>query len=305
MTEPPHRRVLGWWERFWHAPIDPLPLALFRQAFAWTALIYFASWARFAPEWLTNVGYHPPAELDAVNSPQLPLLPEWALPVVGAIFFGALLAYIFGFARRVVVWIVFAGAVYALQVDPIAAFTLNRLFVLGFFILAISPEPQAASASPETDAPPASPETDAPPTQRAWPTRMLQVTVVSMYCASGLCKSINGDWWTGEDVLWMQVQGLYMTDTAAWMVRTLPHWMWTVQEKLALWFEILAPLLFGVRRLLPIAFVIGLGLHIVVAVTMDQLIYFSLQMMCFYLLFIPGECYRRYLPEVLLDRAGA
>jgi hypothetical protein len=277
------------WQRFWHDSIDPAPLAAFRQAFAWTLLIYLLAWARSADEWLTDVGYHPPASLDPINAPHLPLLPASALPFVGAIVFGCLLAYIFGYARRVVVWVLLAAAIHALLVDPIAAFTINRLFVIGLFVLAIAPKPSSGSSA-------SSANDDAAPRQRAWPTRMLQVLVVAQYFASGLCKTLNGDWWGGEDVLWMQVQGIYMTDAAAWLVRTLPHWAWTVQQELALWFELLAPILFGFKRLRPIAFVLGLGLHVVVAVTMDQLVYFSLQMACFYLLFIPPEWAQRLAP---------
>ena len=277
------RAVWRGWDRFWYAAIDPSPLALFRQAFAWTMLIYFIAWARDAGEWLTAAGYHPPLALDAENGPQLPLLPEAALPFVGVFFFAALLAYIFGFARKFVVWILLAAAIYTLFVDPISAFTINRLFVIGLIVLAVAPEPE----------PPAEGE---PASQVAWPKRMLQVTVVAQYFASGLCKTLNGDWWGGEDVLFVQVQGFYMTDVAAWLVRTLPHWTWTVQQELALWFELLAPLLFGVKRLRPLAFVLGLGLHLIVAVTMHQLIYFSLQMACFYLLFIPPEWARRLAP---------
>ena len=262
------------WERFWHAEIDAAPLAAFRQAFAWTLLIYLVAWARYAQEWLTLEGYHPPAALDPVNAAQLPLLPPAALYVIGPLFFAALLAYIFGFAQRVLGWVLLAGAVYALQVDPIASFTINRLFVIGLFVLAIAPQPRHDEDSGRT-------------LQRAWPTRMLQLLLVLMYAASGLCKTLHGDWWGGEDVLWMQVQGLYMTDLAAWMVRSLPEWSWVMQQQLALWFELLAPLLFVFARLRPIAFVLGLGLHLVVALTMDQLLYFSLQMACFYLLFLP------------------
>jgi hypothetical protein len=267
------------WARFWYAPIDAASLALFRQAFAWTLLIYALAWSRNASEWLTDAGYHPPLALDPEYGPQLPLLPEAALPFVGAVFFASLLAYIFGFARRVVVWVLIAFTSYSLFVDPISAFTINRLFVIGLLILAIAPEADADAQLP-----------------RAWPLRMLQLTVVGQYFASGLCKVIHGDWWGGEDVLFVQVQGIYMTDAAAWLVRTLPHWMWRVQQELALWFELLAPLLFGLKRLRPLAFVLGLGLHLVVAVTMDQLIYFSLQMACFYLLFIPPEWAQRLTP---------
>jgi hypothetical protein len=270
-------RIRAGWEGFWHAPISPLPLAAFRQAFLWSMLIYFVAWARYAPEWLTKAGYHPDRSIDPPNAPGLPLLPEWALPVVGVVFFGALLADLFGFGRRWTIWILLVGAIYALLVDPIAAFTINRLFVIGLIILAIAPEPHGE-----------------PAVQRAWPVRMLQVTVVAQYFASGLCKTINGDWWTTDDVLWTQVQGVYMNDFAAWLVRTLPDWGWVVLEQIALWFELLAPLLFGIRRLWPVAVVLGIGLHLVVAATMDQLIYFSLQMICFYVLFVPNAWLERF-----------
>ncbi|MEM9458743.1 MAG: HTTM domain-containing protein [Myxococcota bacterium] len=288
------------WAEFWHGEIDAAPLALFGKAFALTMLVYFGAWALHATEWSTAAGYHPSVHLDPVNSPQLPLLPEAALYLVGPLFFASLLAYIFGYARRVVVWVLLAGAVYAMQVDPISSFTLNRLYVIGLFVLAIAPATRSVGAD-ETGAD----ETGADETgerQRAWPTRMLQLLVVTMYGASGLCKAIHGDWWGGQDVLWMQVQGFYMTDAAAWMVRTLPHWAWDVQQQLALWFELLAPLLFALRRLRPLAFVLGLGLHLVVAVTMEQLIYFSLQMACFYLLFIPPAWARRLLRMTTVSR---
>jgi hypothetical protein len=235
------------WRRFWYERIDPAPLELFRQAFAWSLLIYALAWSRHADEWLTAEGYHPPLALDPLNGPALPLLPVAALPVVGAVFFASLLAYIFGYARKLVVWVLVAATTYSLFVDPISSFTINRLFVIGLIILAIAPDPETG------------PETDPKAGQIAWPTRMLQLTVVGQYFASGLCKAINGDWWGGEDVLFMQIQGIYMTDAAAWLVRTLPHWAWRVQQELALWFELLAPILFAVRRLRPIAFVLGIG----------------------------------------------
>lgn len=269
-------RAWSTWQRFWHGEVPAIRLAAFRQAFLWTLLIYFAAWARFAPEWLTEAGYHPSPEVDPSNAPGLPLLPAWALPWVGAIFFGALLCDLFGFGRRVTIWIVLLGALYALLVDPIASFTINRLFVLGLTFLALAPEPDPTSGR-----------------QRAWPLRMLQIMLVAQYFGSGLCKSIKGDWWTGEDVLWTQVQGVYMNDFAAWLVRTLPYESWWLLERTAFWFEILAPLLFVIRRARPLAFVLGIGLHVVVAATMDQLIYFTLQMISFYVLFVPAPWLER------------
>ena len=288
------------WRRFWYAPIDPAPFLAFRQAFAWTMLIYFVAWARFADEWLTPAGYHPPLALDPKNGPALPLLPEAALPWVGALVFACLLAYIFGLARRVTVWPLIAAAIYVIQADPISSFTINRLFVIGLVILALAPEPRPG---PPAKAPAEGSEEEAEPApaqlrQIAWPTRMLQLLLVTQYFASGICKVKNGDWWSEPDVLWTQIQGVYMTDLAAWMVRTLPDGCWIALEKLALWFELLAPLLFGIRRLWPLTLVLGVGMHLIIAATMDQLIYFSLQMMCFYLLFVPPRWARRLAPTV-------
>ncbi len=293
------------WLRFWYAPIDAAPLMAFRQAFAWSMLIYFAAWSLNAEEWLTDAGYHPPIELDSVNGPRIPLMPRAALPIVGVVFFGSLLAYIFGFARRVTVWVILAGAIYALSVDPISAFTINRLFVIGWTILAIAPEPEQAQARPDAAAERASdgvgdasiPSGDGILMQVAWPTRMLQVTLLAQYFGAGMCKAVNGDWWGGTDVLFLQVQGFYMTDAAAWMIRNFPHWTWTVQQELALWFELLAPVLLVLRRLRPVGFVLGIGLHLVVALTMHMLIYFSLQMITFYLLFLPPDWARKLAPS--------
>lgn len=273
--------LIAAWRRFWYASIERAPLEVFRQAFAWTMLIYFIAWARTAEEWATAAGYHPSAAIDPVHAPQLPLLPEAALAIVGLAVLGCLLAYIFGFARHVLAWVLLGVSIYWLQVDPISSFTINRLFVIGWFVLALAPDSNIA-----------------------WPTRCLQLLLVTQYFASGLCKTLHGDWWGGEDVLWMQVQGIYMTDAAAWMVRTLPHVVWRVQQEIALWFELLAPLLFAWPRLRPVAFVVGLGLHVVVAVTMDQLIYFSLQMACFYLLFVPPEWAAKLTPTRPREMVG-
>ena len=129
----------------------------------------------------------------------------------------------------------------------------------------------------------------------AWPIRVLQLSLLLHYAASGLCKSMYGDWLKYHDVLWMQIQGLYMTDAAAWMVRNLPAWTFTVQQHMALGFELLAPVLLGVRRLRWLGFLLGIGMHLLVALTMYQLIYFSLQMIAFYAVFLDPAWAQRQL----------
>jgi hypothetical protein len=160
--------------------------------------------------------------------------------------------------------------IYVTGVDPISAFTLNRLYIVCLTILVLAPAARNGH-------------------RIAWPLRVLQVTLIVHYVSAGWCKAFGGDWLARSDVLWTQVQGLYRTDIAAWLVDVVPRGGWAAMQHVALGFELLAPLLFVVHRLRPVAFVVGLGMHLVIALTMYKLTYFSLQMACFYLLFVDAD----------------
>ncbi len=267
------------WHSFWYAPTPALRFDLLRQALLYSLAVYL--WVRWqhVDEWLTPAGFHPSAAADPRHSPGVALLSPGLVPWFGVALFASLTAAILGWQRRLATGLVLAGVLYVTAADPIAAFTLNRLYIFSLVVFLVAP---AATPSPTG------------PMMVAWPVRAFQLTLVTHYFASGLCKSLHGDWLHYSDVLWLQIQGLYMTDAAAWLVRTLPAWLFTGQQHLALAFELLAPLLLGIRRLRPLGFVIGLGLHIVVAITMHQLIYFSLQMMCFYIVFLDPEALARW-----------
>jgi hypothetical protein len=282
MTAPatdPIARARGAWARFWYGRVDPISGAALRQGLAFTLLVYVATWARHADEWLTDAGFHPSAAADPVNAPALPLLPGWALPVAGVVFFAALAAFVFGVRRRIACSVVLAGLLWITYADPISAFTLNRLYIISFLILAVAPRP--------------TPDPDGVVREIAWPTRMIQVLLVSHYFASGVCKLVQGDWGTHRDVLWMQLQGFYMTDFAAWLIRALPEWAFLPLQHGALGFELAAPLLFGIRRLRPLAFVGGIAFHVLVAACMYKLVFFSAQMLALYLVFMPPSWLRR------------
>lgn len=266
------------WRSFWYAPVDPVRLDAFRQAFTYTLVFYTLAWFQHADEWLTAEGFHPSPDADARNAPQLPLLPGGAVAGFFAAYFAAMAAVIFGWMRRAATWVVLAGIVYVTLADPISAFTLNRLYIFGFCVLALAPGPTGQG----DDA-----------TIPAWPVRVLQLSLVAHYAASGLCKSVLGDWLSHDDVLFVQIQGIYRTDAAVWLLDTLPAWSWAWIQHAALVFEAGAPLLFAVRRLRPLGFALGIGLHLTVAVTMYQLIYFSAQMLCFYLVFVDPAALRR------------
>lgn len=269
------RRLAERWNEYWYAPMPAIRLDAFRQALLFTLVLYMLARWMHAAEWLTAVGFHPSPAADRINAPQLPLLPVQWLPLLGVGLFGSLALAIFGWLRRPATVVALLLVIYVSLVDPIAAFTLNRLYIFSLVLFALAPAADADDTIP------------------AWPVRILQLNLVLHYATSGVCKALRGDWLTHSDVLWAQLQNIYMTDAAALIVRVTPMWAMTLLQHLAFGFELFAPLLFGLRRLRPYALVIGLAMHVVIAVTMYQLIYFSGQMMCFYLLFVtPGTLQR-------------
>ena len=261
------------WERYWYGEVSSVRLDAFRQALLYTLAFYMLARWMYASEWLTAAGFHPTRAADPAHAPGVPLVPEAWLPAFGVLLFGSIALVIFGKLRRAATWVALAMVMYVSMADPISAFTLNRLYIFTLLVLAVAP---AGERIP------------------AWPIRMLQLNLLTHYFASGLCKALHGDWLRFDDVLWMQIQGLYMTDIAAWMVRTLPAWAFALQQHAALGFELLAPLLLGVRRLRPLGFLIGIGMHLLAAVTMYKLIYFSLQMIAFYALFLDEAALLRW-----------
>ena len=292
----------GW--GFCVAPVDARRLRRFESAFTLTFLIWmgrsFFTWE----EWLTEAGFHlNREELHSMGYPApWPLLKPWqVLCFAWSILLSALLLLwplndrrssvgrgsqpqglgrwgqgmpaARPWMRRLGLAGLCACAWYAQRVDDMSAFTLNKLYIGVYTLLALAPGMWREPATGRL-------------MQSAAPLRVLQATLILHYFAAGLAKA-GGDWFKGGDVLWSQVQGVYRTELAAWLLRHLPLWGWSVLQYLALAFELLAPLLFTVRRLRPVALVLGIGFHLVIALMMKDLIFFSLQMWTFYLLFWP------------------
>lgn len=296
------------WKRldaFLTGPVDATRLRRFECAFTLTFLIWMGRCFFTWEEWLTEAGFHlNREELQSMGYPEpWPLLVPWQVLGFGvAIALSALLLLwpvsngdgcagqgsppqaLAKLTRSIPAarpWMrrwglvgLCACAWYAQRVDYMSAFTLNKLYVGVYTLLALAPGLWREAGTGRL-------------MQSAAPLRVLQATLFLQYCAAGLAKA-GGDWFKGGDVLWSQVQGVYRTELAAWSLRHLPLWVWTAQQHVSLAFELLAPVLFTVRRLLPVAFVLGIGFHLVIALMMKDLIFFSLQMWTFYLLFWPA-----------------
>jgi hypothetical protein len=262
--------------RFLAGPGDPIQLDFFRVALASSLLAYVVAWGCDAPEWLTSRGFHVTAAAAGSYQPVLPVLPPALLPVFAILYLGAIVALLVGWKVKAAAWLSLAGTAYVTFADPLTAFSLNRIYIVALAVLACAPLGTYLSV----DRAPAGP----PPS--VWPIRVLQATIIVQYFMAGVCKVLHGDWVDSPYVLLTQAMGYYRTDLAALFLRTLPPVAWGVMQYSALGFELLAPLLFGVRRLRPIAFLFGVGFQVLSALLMDRLVYFGLQLLAFYLFFI-------------------
>ncbi len=291
---------------FCFAERDATPLRVFECLFTLTFLIWMGRCFLTWEEWLTPRGFHlTEAELSAMGYPApWPLLADWQVPMYGGlILLGAVLLMwpqggwkvarascspsenagqagtLAPLRRRIGLILLFATALYAQRVDYMAAFTLNKLYVGIYAVLMLAPGMWRDAATGRLMV-------------SAAPLRVLQATLILQYFAAGLAK-LDGDWLKGHDILWGHAQGVYRTEIAAWALRHLPMWAWALQQHLSFLFELLAPVLFCVRRLRPVAFVVGIGFHLVIALMMKDLVFFSVQMWTFYVLFVPDVWWRR------------
>ena len=257
-------------------PRDSVRLDTFRVTSGLVLLAYMAHWwLDDAVEWLTVGGFHlsPAAAGPGWLTP--PPLPLWGLAPFGVAFFGVLLAFTIGLRLPWSAGLALLLLGYATEVDPLAAFTPNHLFLAVLAVFTVIPR-GAYWTVDKRPAPPLS----------VWPVRLFQATLIVVYFTAGTCKVLHGDWLSDSHVLLSQVQGPYRTDLAAWLIRHLPPEAFTILQSLSLAFELLSPVLFAVPRLRPLGFWWGASMQAGIALTMNEIGYLSLQMMCFYVLFM-------------------
>lgn len=273
-------------------PSPSAPLRWFRKACALTLLIYTLTWAQHAREWLTDAGYHLSSAASRGLQLPVPLLDRWSVVAFLTVYVVALLAVLFDRRPRLASAVVLVCLTYVTTADRLAAFSMNKLALVAWLVLVLAPWPEGDGDAQASEG--------AGELRSAWPLRVLQVTLILQYLGAGICK-LRGGWIDDPQVLWLQVQSIYMTDLAAWSVRALPMWAWAGMHYAALAFELLAPVLFGAARLRPLAFLWGLGMHLAIGLMMYRVGIFSLSVVAYYTLFLDPQLLDR-LHEGLRER---
>lgn len=224
-------------------------------------MVFLAAWWRHAPEWLTSNGFHLSGEWIR------PLATQSLIPF-GILQFGSLLLFIAGWHQRGTAFITFGCLAIVTLIDRPSAYSINDIYLYTFAVFSLFPGPLGNLGK----------------TALA-PIRLLQLALVVIYFGSGWHKAVYGDWIDSPTTLWTSVQGIYMTDVAAWSVHHIPIPFWTVLQYAILAFELFSPVLFFSPKTRLAAIVAGCLFHLGIALFMDKLIFFSLQMMSFYVLF--------------------
>jgi hypothetical protein len=265
---------------FWLASMDAVPLRVFECCFTFAFLVRMGRNLLNWEEWLTTAGFRPsPTEYLALGYPHpLPPLEPWMVPVFAMGIFGAGLGVFCNRQRRLCLWVLLLCAFYAQGVDYLGSFAYNKIFIGTFAVLATGPgiwkgddgRLKVSGALP----------------------RMIQATLLVLYFAAGIAKAFNGDWLKYHDVLWTQAQGFHRTELAAWLLRNLPKSAWAAMQHSALAFELAAPLFFVLNRTRWLAIAYGIIFHLMIALLMKGLIFFTLQMWAFYAVFIKAEEWR-------------
>ncbi len=248
------------WNRFWFSGGSAECLTRFRIIHGFSLLLFLGSCWRYGAHWLGDAGFHDPGAA-------VPPLPKIFLPAFAALQFSSALAFVLGWRTRWVATVSWACLLYVTLADRYNAFSINNIYLFSLGIFALFPTGGSS------------------PSKVTAPIRLLQLGMVAIYFSSGWHKIVYGDWIDSPTTLESILQGTYMTDFAAWALRTMPEWIWTPLQYGVVAYEVSAPLLFYSRKWLPVALVFGVVLHAGIALCMKNLVCFGLQMSSFYLLF--------------------
>ncbi len=157
----------------------------------------------------------------------------------------------------------FAGGYFISQLN---SYQHHYLLALALALLAAFPWPDLPG------------QKENPSKERFWPVRMLLVALSVMYIFAMIAK-LDGEWLDGST---MQRQ-----ITEGWIRDLVEDVGWGTAAKLTVVAELLLAILIHVRKLWPLAIVIGVGMHMVFEFSGLRIGLFSYFMATLYLLFLP------------------
>jgi hypothetical protein len=281
-------RWLGKADDYWFGPARAEPLAAFRIACAVALAAYFAHHALAPAEWLGTSPLHLPPLCAGESIPWRFLQPVYIAPMSDSLigvmigfFCLSALGLALGWRSRLCAAFLCLWVAVVTYADWIASFSINRSAVLVLAAMTFMPLDAAWSIRRRDSKAPS-------PTISAWSIRTLQWLLVTWYFASGIDK-LRGGWHRDPYALWTQLQGWYQTPLAWWVLQHVPRPLVSGVQFGVLTFELTAWLFLIPPATRRVGVVIGVLVHLGVAMLMARLWMFSLYILAFYTLFIVPE----------------
>ncbi len=289
------------WDRIFFSRFDPHAVALFRISIGllWLLVLLFMTpnWHRFfgadgLPGAVDPTLWHDPWSVFACTDGWLPVSFWWVFGVVTAVLF------VIGLATRcmaVCVWVLLGSMIHRnLMLTNGEDVTLHMAFWWALFMplgheLSVDEYLRLRRLT-------ARGQLDARPMPMIWSTRMLQLSIAGIYVFS-LPRKLAGDvaWWNGDAFFFAIVNGHW--SKWPWKELFYHHWLSAMATYGAIVAEGTFPIIVWFRRTRVSAVIVMSCFHVMIALMLDNVAFFSLSMVTMYWVFIPGETSRRWMEK--------
>lgn len=231
-----------------------------------------------ADYWIGDAGFQVPDMGGDWRQPlYLPPLPGWTAWALAAAMVASGLSLSAGFLTRYAAGLFAFTLAWVALADRLAAFTVSKLGVALVLALCLSPCGARYGVDSWLRSRRSTSSAFLPTHVSGLMVRFFQLTLLVMYCSSGICKA-RKDWLDTPYLLWTHLHGSYQTGFTHFVTNLLPAWSWNALQGVTLGFEVFAPLWFVLRWTRPFALAWGLAMHGMIGLMFGPVIWFSLLM---------------------------
>lgn len=287
--------MIGAWNRFFFAPADPLPVAVYRIAVGGLVILSVLTLWPDVSVWYTDAGVLPRHSAWLVAQGQRLDVTRWLpdgeepLRWFLAVLCGAALTLSLGLFTRWSAAVVFVGLVSLHHRNPLILHSGDTLLRLSAFFLVFSHAGRTLSldrliwGGRHAD-------NDAPPLLAPWAQRLIQIQVSIMYIST-VCWKLSGEMWRDGTATWVTSQ---LVDFQRFPVPLLFDYLWSV--RLATWgtlaIEGALGILIWFPRLRYSVLTVGVLFHVTLDYAME-LPMFQWIVMSTFLCFLPPQDLRK------------
>lgn len=291
------------WDRFFFSPADPTALGAIRIASGLLLLWSVGCLGLDLRGFLGSYGWADPSALRALRSgsgnlewslwnlvPDSLLWPAWSVAMI------VLALFALGVGSRVTAPLAWAVAVSTARRNPFILFGFDQIVALWVFYLGVTgASGQALSIDRLIGRRRGASGPPRPTVSANLGLRLIQVHLCVIYGAAGLAKLRGISWWDGSAILKLLGNGEFRPFDLMWVLSGPKSlYLLNLATHLALWTEILYPVLIWKKSLRPWVLGAAVAMHAGIAITLG-LTEFSLSMLAGNLAFVSGARLRSLL----------